>query len=169
MRRLFRFKKKHDETLTGCCQRTAREARTIWTKMKLSFSISDVCRKHVGSSGMGPVIQSQTRPRHALTWRRTSWWQHTKAIKMKDYLCNHTRWKHKWRWHNRGCVFGTKSPPKWCGKEEWNTERKKGAKLQRTREISSLSHYSASSTRCCADQTSVKDGNQTKKGNNQDN
>ena len=35
MRRLFRFKKKEDETLAEYCTITARIARTIWTKMKL--------------------------------------------------------------------------------------------------------------------------------------
>ena len=33
----FRFKREEDETLTRCCTRTARAARTIWKKMKLPF------------------------------------------------------------------------------------------------------------------------------------
>ena len=36
-RRLFRFMRKDDETVTGFCSRTARAARTISNKMKLPF------------------------------------------------------------------------------------------------------------------------------------
>ena len=30
---------------------------------------------------------------------------------------NHTRWKHKWRWHDRGCVWD-KRASEWAG---WKT------------------------------------------------
>ena len=36
-KRLFRFNKKEDETLAEYYTRTARMARTIWTRMKLPF------------------------------------------------------------------------------------------------------------------------------------
>ena len=45
MRRLFEFKRKEDEMLKGCCMRTARAARIIWKKMKLSFHGLDMGHK----------------------------------------------------------------------------------------------------------------------------
>ena len=36
---------------------------------------------------------------------------------------NHTRWKHKWGWHNRGNVWD-KIATDWAGREDWTRERK---------------------------------------------
>ena len=35
---------------------------------------------------------------------------------------SHSRWKHKWRWHNRGCVWD-KIASDWAGHEEWSNNR----------------------------------------------
>ena len=43
---------------------------------------------------------------------------------------NHTRWKHKWRWHNRGCVWD-KTTSERSGVEDWS-EKKKNARMQWT-------------------------------------
>ena len=37
---------------------------------------------------------------------------------------NHTRWKHKIGWHNRGCVWD-KIASEWSGKHDWSSKRKK--------------------------------------------
>ena len=49
-------------------------------------------------------------------WRRTKWWQSTQAKGMRDDPCDHSRWKHKWAWHNRGNVWD-KIATDWAGKE----------------------------------------------------
>ena len=35
---------------------------------------------------------------------------------MNNDSCNHTRWKHKWEWHNPGCVWDNLAT-EWDGKE----------------------------------------------------
>ena len=60
--------------------------------------------------------------KHVFKWRSTQWWQSTKAVEMKNDLYNHTRWKHKWGWHNRECVWD-KVAAEWAGKEEWCCKR----------------------------------------------
>ena len=60
-----------------------------------------------------------------------------KATEMKHDSYNHTRWKHMWGWHTRGCV--------------WDKLASEGAGKRRvelrTEEISSLSHYRVSNIR----------------------
>ena len=53
----------------------------------------------------------------------TKWWQSTQASGMKEDPCNHTRWKHKWWWHNRGCVWNKRATD-WVGEEDWMSKRK---------------------------------------------
>ena len=36
----------------------------------------------------------------------------------------HTRRKHKWRWHTRGCVWD-KLATEWAGDEDWTSKRTK--------------------------------------------
>ena len=60
MRRLFRFKRKEDETLTGYCTKTARASRTIWKKDEASI-VWYACRKHVESHGKDLWRKSQMR------------------------------------------------------------------------------------------------------------
>ena len=52
MRRLFRFKRKEDEMLTGYCTRKATAARAIWKTMKLPFLSEMSAEKRVESHGM---------------------------------------------------------------------------------------------------------------------
>ena len=42
---------------------------------------------------------------------------------MREDSENRTRWKHEWRWHNRGNVWD-KMATCWAGKEEWLMARK---------------------------------------------
>ena len=102
--------------------------------------------------------------KHAFTWRSTMWWQNTRAIIMKHDPCNHTRWKHKWSLHTRGCVWD-RVASEWSEKEQWNKERKKC----QTAEDKRVFRHFRPSPRCYTDQKLVKGGNQTKKGRNQDN
>ena len=125
MRRLYRFKKKEDETVIGYCIRTARAARTIWTKMKLP-TLSEVIPESMWRA-MGWVCN--TRPNavlvssvHAFEWRSTTWWQNQHAEKMREDPYNHTCWKHTLGWHNRRCLWD-KIPTEWSGKQKW-CERK---------------------------------------------
>ena len=55
-------------------------------------------------------------------WRSTKWWQSTKAVEMKTDPRNHTWWKHKRSWHNRGCVRD-KVATEWVGDEDWICKR----------------------------------------------
>ena len=50
--------------------------------------------------------------------------KNTQALNMRGDPNNHTRWKHKLAWHNRGCVWD-KIASGWSGKEEWSIEKKK--------------------------------------------
>ena len=55
------------------------------------------------------TVQPLNTPRFCgPAWRNTVWWRNTNALNMEMNAGNHTKWKHKWRWHNRGCVCGTK-------------------------------------------------------------
>ena len=90
MRRLFRFNKEEDENFTGYYQRTARAARTIWTRMKLPF-LSEVSAESMWRA-MGLACDPKpnvvlTTLRRAFTWRCTKWWQNTKAIEMRNDPC----------------------------------------------------------------------------------
>ena len=56
--------------------------------------------------------------RQVLKWRSTKWWRSTEASEMEEDPFNHTRWKHKWGWHNRGCVWD-KVATELAGDEDW--------------------------------------------------
>ena len=60
--------------------------------------------------------------RNVYRWRSTSWWQSLQAKMMKEDPRNHTRWKQKWRWYNRGHVW-VKIAKDWAGKEDWMDPR----------------------------------------------
>ena len=55
-------------------------------------------------------------------WRSTKWWHSLQAEMMQRDPENHTRWKHKWRWHNRGNVWD-KMATDWTRKEDGVRER----------------------------------------------
>ena len=64
-----------------------------------------------------------TTLKYICAWRSTAWWQNTKARNITVDSNNHTRWKHMWEVHNRGCV-GDKIAPEWAGEEEWSNKRR---------------------------------------------
>ena len=47
-------------------------------------------------------------------WSSTTWWQSLHTRMMKEDSENRIRWKHKWRWHNRGNVCN-KMATCWAG------------------------------------------------------
>ena len=50
---------------------------------------------------------------------------------------NHTRWKHKCEWHNRGNVLD-KIATEWAGEENWMRARKRKSTLERSTNSSRL-------------------------------
>ena len=111
MRRLFRFKRKEDETLQGYYTRTASVARTMWKKLRLPFLTEMIVESMQRATGWN----CDTRPsavfttlKYAFAWRSTASWQSTRASNMMVDPNNHTRWKHKCGWHNRA-AYGTRS------------------------------------------------------------
>ena len=58
------------------------------------------------------------------TWRSTVWWINTRALGMMAGPNNHTRWKDKWVWHNRGCVLD-KIASEWAWVEDCSKTRKR--------------------------------------------
>ena len=53
MRRLFRVKKKEDETWSDSYTRTAKIARKIWTRMKLQFLSEGIAQSMWSAMGFG--------------------------------------------------------------------------------------------------------------------
>ena len=50
---------------------------------------------------------------------------------------NHTRWKHMWGWHNRGCVWD-KVAAEWAGKEDLTS---KSARCQASEDKKRFGHF----------------------------
>ena len=103
--------------------RPARAARIIWKKMSFQKKIDT--RKYVESHGVD--IRYRAKCCAADATRRlcsTVWRINTKVLTMMIDLNNHTIWQHRWRWHNRGCVW-YKIASEWSGAVEWSEERKK--------------------------------------------
>ena len=53
--------------------------------------------------------------KHAFAWWSPIWWQNPNAHNLRDDPSNHTRWKHKWSWQNRECVW-RRVASEWSGK-----------------------------------------------------
>ena len=56
-------------------------------------------------------------------WRSTTWWHSLQTRMMEEDPGYRTRWKHKWRWHNKGNEY--KIATRWATKENWMEARKK--------------------------------------------
>ena len=56
-------------------------------------------------------------------WRSSQWWHAAHTEVMRDDPTNQTRWKHKWKWHNRGNVWD-KIATGWAGEDDWISKRK---------------------------------------------
>ena len=123
---LIRFWKKDDETLLGCCTRTASTARTIWKQLKLPFLSEAIAGSMWRAMGWicdqrpNAVLQSL---KQFFAWRSMVWWKIRKPLNMMVDPNNHTRWKHTWEWHHRGSVLD-KLASEWSGAEEWMEKRK---------------------------------------------
>ena len=60
-----------------------------------------------------------------------------KPIEMKKDPYNHTRWKHMWRWHNRGC-FWDNAATEWAGNEDWTSKRDREREKEREKDARQL-------------------------------
>ena len=97
--------------------KTARTVRSMWRRMKLPFlseKMLNVCEERwAGIGKQNAVLMTRER------------------LFASD-SCTHISWKHKWDWHNGGCVW-SKNPSEWSGDEEWGTKRE-DASVKRTRD-----------------------------------
>ena len=130
--RLFRFEGEKDKTWFAYFTRTCRIPRKTWVKMVLLI-LSEVIAESTWRA-MGWVCDERPNAvintlKHVFGWGSTDWWKSTQASEMKDDPYNHTRWKHKWRWHNRGCVWG-KLATEWAGKDDWMNKRSSCPELE---------------------------------------
>ena len=126
MSRLFRFKKQKEETWIDYYARACRTARKIWVQMGLPFLYEVIAESMWRARGWvwdGKANAVINTLKSVFRWRSTRKWQSTQARMMEEDPCNHTRWKHKWRWHNRG-TFWDKMATDWAGKEDWMSKRK---------------------------------------------
>ena len=61
--------------------------------------------------------------------RSTRWWHSLQTEMIERDAGNHTRWKHKWRWHNRGNVWD-RIATDWAGEEDWMRARRRKNTLE---------------------------------------
>ena len=114
------------ETWPNYHTRTCNMARKIWIKMGLPFLYERIAESMWRAMGWvcdeksNAVINSLKK---VYRWRSTRW-GHSLQTEMMERDCqNHTRWKHRWEWHNRGNV-SDKVATDWAGKEDWMRTRK---------------------------------------------
>ena len=101
------IERKEDEMWAIYGTRAARVAMKIWAKMNLPF-LSEVIAESLWRA-MGWVCDERpdaviNTSKQVFKWRSTKLRQSTEAIETKNPY-NHTRRKHKWGWHHRGCVW----------------------------------------------------------------
>ena len=125
MMRLFRFRRGKDETWVGYRTRCCKAARKIWIQMGLSF-LYDIIAESMWRD-MGWVCYQRPDTvvaslQQVFRWRSSQWWHTTQTEGMRDDPLNHTGWKHKWKWHNRGNVWDNMSSD-WAGEEDWISKR----------------------------------------------
>ena len=125
MMRLFRFKRGKDETWVGYRTRCCKAARKIWIQMGLSV-LYDIIAESMWRD-MGWVCYQRPDTvvaslQQVFRWRSSQWWHTAQTEGMRDDPLNHTGWKHKWNWHNRGNVWDNMSSD-WAGEEDWISKR----------------------------------------------
>ena len=108
MMRLFRSKRGKDETWVEYHPRCCKATRKIWIQMGLPFRFETIAESMWRA--MGWVCDQRPNAvtdflKQANNWRSSQWWHAIHAEGMEDDPMNHTRWKHKWRWQNRGNVW----------------------------------------------------------------
>ena len=133
-----RHRRKEDEGWMTSRKRTARTIGILWRNMKLPHFCEPVAlglSKAAGwvtYEGVVPLVAE------ALKWRSTGRCRDRKAEVMARDPTNSTKWKHMWRFHNRGVVWYTPFA-KWCGSgEEWHKkmQREKTPRIERSTETS---------------------------------
>ena len=95
------------------------------------------CRKYVACHGVGLRWKSNVviySLKKVYWWKSTRWWHYLQTRMMKEGPENRTRWKHKWRWHNRGNVW-EKMASRWTGEKNWISVRR--IKIHQRRSTSS--------------------------------
>ena len=81
------------------------------------FLNGNACRKCVESPGVDMRHKDTCRVDDTEMFRcMEEYGVVAKATNMKVDPKNHTRWKHTWGWHNRGCVWD-KIASEWSGKD----------------------------------------------------
>ena len=68
---------------------------------------------------------------HLFAWEEDVVVEKYEGVKMLVDPHNHTRWKHHWRWHNRGCVWD-KLASEWTGDVDGIKKEAKGARARWT-------------------------------------
>ena len=108
MTKLFCLKRQKEETWVDYQTRTSIMARKIWVKLKLLFLYEKI------AESMWRAMEWACNEKENLVmdslkkvyqWRSTRWWYAVHERMMKEDPENHTSWKHKWCWHNRGNVW----------------------------------------------------------------
>ena len=127
MTKLFRLKRQKEEAWVEYQTRTSIMAKKIWVQMKRPF----LYEKNAEIMWRTMVWACNEKENAVIfflkkmyKWRSTTWWQSLHKRMMKDDPENQTRWKHQWRWHNRGNVWD-KMASCWAGKKDWMIARKK--------------------------------------------
>ena len=135
MIKLFRLKRQKDETWVEYHTRTCNLARKIWVKMKLPFLYEKVAESMWRAMGWACDKKVNTVTyslKKVFKWKSTRWWHSLHTDMMKEDSENHTRWKHKLGWHNRGNVWH-KMASSWAGKEDWTEQNEAVHRTQKTK------------------------------------
>ena len=114
MERTFKVRRKDDETMTGCCTRTARTARTMWKQMKPPFFAEFIAEGRWRAMGMGmwPKTQRCSGNSVARVCEGSScWWKNTNDLNVMVVTNSHTTWKHNLGWYKRGIVWDKLASP----------------------------------------------------------
>ena len=120
---IHRLGEKHDETIVPAQM----EGRRV-VGQPLHKDHKD-CRRmcHSCQKSLPKVCgECEQRPSAESKWREVRIGGNVNALNILVGPCNHTRWKHKWGWHYRGCVWDPVASGR-AGDEDW-TEKGNNAR-----------------------------------------
>ena len=125
-----------DETWVESHARCWKAARKIWIQMGLPF-LYHLIAESIWRA-MGWVCDQRPNAlvaslKQVFRWRSSQWWHTTHTEGMRDDPVNHTRWKQKWKWHNRGNVCD-KLALDWAGKKKIGSAKERTKLHQLTRQ-----------------------------------
>ena len=99
MTKLFRLRKREEETWVEYQIRTSSMARKIWVQIKLLFlyeKIADSMWRAMEWACDDKEIAVIFSLKKVFKWRSSTWWQSLNTRMMKEDPKNRTRWKRKW-------------------------------------------------------------------------